>query len=507
MGSEGQSRDPLVDKLLGGKYLVQSLVARGGMGRVYRGVQQPLNRPIAIKVLDFHALDPERNEQVGKRFLLEASVCARLTHPNILTVHDYGTIEEAKGVFIIMEFLEGSSLRALLREERALPVERTIHIARQICAALIEAHDAGLVHRDLKPGNVVLVRRGPDPDFVKVVDFGLVKQVAAGDDSAEVLTAEGLFLGTPRYMAPEQITGSPVDARTDIYSLGIMLYECLAGRPPFRSSTRGELPVDLFQAHLKKRPRPLSAHELSRGVPPEVEAIVMRCLEKKPERRFPSMRDLLAALDQASRTVDEAPSRAGEIAALREQARLAETIPEAGPSDGVTASTIRMPPRALAPARGPRLVAASLAVVLVPGAAALSAWLLLGSGRDEAPLVTLERTPPVERPAERELTLTLTSAPPGATVLLDGERLGETPLLLTLPRASLPEGLLSLTFELESYAPVTKAVAAPEEGVALALHAALERVAPARRPVKDDRKPRPRRPPTQRPALDIKVDR
>ncbi len=481
MSSEVQSgHDALLGKVLGGKYRVERLLARGGMGRVYRGVQQPLERPVAIKVLDLNALDEARNEQVEKRFFLEASVCAKLTHPNTLTIHDYGTLEGARGVFIVMEFLEGMSLRERLKQVRALPVGVCLHVARQICAALIEAHEAGLVHRDLKPGNVVLLDRHGDPNFVKVVDFGLVKQVGALDDSAEVLTAEGLFLGTPRYMAPEQISGDDVDARTDIYALGVLLYEALAGRPPFRSKVRGNVPVDLFNAHLKKRPPPFAEHELSAGVPADVEAIVMRCLEKEPGRRFASMREVLAALDAVGRDLDEAPTRIESMAKAASRAvSIADTLLDGAPSDQTTAATKDLGPRPVEEA--PRRF---------PWAAALSALVLLGVLGTIAALALLRGAPEAEAEVLIKQAVTTPTEP------------APTDAQTTDPKAADSKVAVPKTADPKVADPNAAQAQATEEP-ATASSRDTEPTA-SKRPTK--RPKRPRRP-APRDDLDIKVDR
>lgn len=516
-GQAKGGRDPLVGALLGGKYRIDGMLARGGMGRVYRGTQEPLDRPVAIKVLELTALDPERNEQVEKRFFLEASVCAKLTHPNILTVHDYGRIEGGHGIYIVMEFLEGSSLRTLLKQHRALPVERVLHIARQICAALSEAHENGLVHRDLKPGNVVLVPRGGDPDFVKVVDFGLVKQVSARDDSAEVLTTEGSFLGTPRYMAPEQINGDDVDARTDIYSLGVMLYEALCGQPPFRSKVRGEVPVDLFNAHLRKPPPPFAQHELAAGVPSAVEAVVMRCLEKDPRRRFATMRELLSALDAASRGLADVETRVDPMPVRTLAQALAETLPDEAPSDAVTVATKELPP----PAKGmspSAKWAAALSAFLFLGAGAVVLALLVGRSPADAPTVEVTKVatvpaaapkePPVEAAPADDITLRVTSNPTGAAVTWAGKAIGVTPLEQRLERAALkPSADRRLTVTLDGHEAFEQTLELPAEGP-LVVHATLERKQPAPSTRSERKRPRrTRRAPSPSPDLDIKVDR
>ncbi len=279
-----QGPDPLIGKLIGDRFRVVSLIARGGMGRVYKAEQAPLGRVCAIKVVNagFGAVDPEFH----RRFFLEASISSKLTHPNTVTVFDYGRTDDDI-YYMAMELLEGRTMHRALREDGKFTEDRVLHIARQICRSLREAHGHNVIHRDLKPANVFLVTHGDEKDFVKVLDFGLVKNV--DERPEEQLTQTGLFMGSPKYMAPEQIEGHKVDGRTDIYSLGVMMYEMLTGRVPFERASS----VNTLMAHVHEAVPPLRVTNPTVDVSSAFEALILRCMAKQPEERFASMDDLL----------------------------------------------------------------------------------------------------------------------------------------------------------------------------------------------------------------------
>ncbi|WP_437527698.1 TonB family protein [Sorangium sp. So ce726] len=289
--SSGQ--DPLIGATIADRYRIISLIARGGMGRVYRAEQFALGRICALKLL----LPDERREQdpeFFRRFSREAATAARLTHPNSVTVFDYGR-DDPRGIyFIAMEYIAGRTLHRVLHDEGALPEARAGRIARQICRALAEAHGLGLVHRDLKPGNVLLVDQEDEKDFVKVLDFGLVKDVSGRQ--LDELTQRGLFIGSPKYTAPEQAMGDELSPRADIYALGVLLYEMLCGRAPFDRKVASAT----LMAHVSEPPPPLADGAQGALASPAMTAIVMRCLEKSPDRRFQSMRECLTALKSAA---------------------------------------------------------------------------------------------------------------------------------------------------------------------------------------------------------------
>ncbi|MBX3209560.1 MAG: protein kinase [Labilithrix sp.] len=284
------SEEDDLPRLLSGRYRLEATLGHGGMGVVYRGMDLMMKRPIAVKLI--RAVDGvELDDEIAGRFLREAKNTARLQHQHIIEVFDLGRSDEG-GLYFVMELLEGESLSARLRREGALSPESTAHIGRQICEALQVAHSAGVIHRDLKPANIMLLSRAGDDDFVKVLDFGVAKSLGASDQETQ-LTHTGMLVGTVDYMAPEQIMGKPVDGRTDVYALGVVLYKMLSGKAPFRDSG---VPA-LIHAHLNTMPKPLI--EMTTGVPNELDHVVLRCLAKLPERRFESMAELARALTHA----------------------------------------------------------------------------------------------------------------------------------------------------------------------------------------------------------------
>jgi hypothetical protein len=265
--------------VFGDRYELGRVLGQGGMARVYRGTDRTLERPVAIKVL---AEPYDRDRGFVQRFRREAQAAARLNHPNIVSVHDSGSDDGTH--FIVMELVEGESLGMRLKREGPLaPVEAT-RIGVAITRALAAAHGRGVIHRDVKPGNVMLTEDGG----VKVVDFGIAR--ASG---AEEITRSGLVLGSAFYVSPEQAQGASGDERSDLYGLGCVLYQMLTGRPPFVADD----PIASLYQHVNERPAPPSS---IRPVPEELERVVLRCLEKDPARRFASAIELETALLAAS---------------------------------------------------------------------------------------------------------------------------------------------------------------------------------------------------------------
>ncbi len=332
--------DPLVGRTLNERFEVVASIARGGMGRVYRAVQRPLGRQIALKVLDVRGVVATRGD-FQRRFFLEAATAAKLNHPNTIVIFDYGVADDDL-YFIAMELIAGRTLAQVLRAEGPMEPLRAIHVGRQICGSLGEAHTHGVVHRDLKPSNVLLTRRGSDDDFVKVLDFGLVK-VLGDEEPGTELTQSGVMMGTPRYMSPEQITGREVTAASDVYALGAVLFHALAGRPPFDGNSK----FDIFAAHVGKEPPSLRQVHPRHGVPPRLEGLVRRCLAKEPRDRFPSLEEVERELTQCERALRSASLPELSSSALTTLPHLTGLTPV--PDSGIAVAPTRVAPPPSAP--------------------------------------------------------------------------------------------------------------------------------------------------------------
>jgi len=288
--------DPYVGVTIDGRFEIVHLVGSGGMGRVYRANQKGLNRPVALKILD-----PPHGTGVSaslkQRFLAEASMTAKLHHPNTVTVIDYGATNN-NIFYIAFEFLEGRTLAQVLASNYALPWPRVLLIAQQIARSLREAHKMGVVHRDLKPANIMLLDADSDTDLVKVLDFGLVKAFANHQipNLEHDVTQAGMLVGSPTYMSPEQGQSSQADPRSDLYALGVLMYEALSGSPPFHGST----PIEVILKHINYPVPPLHVPVDFPLLPAAVENLIMRCLSKEPEKRPGSMDEFLVAIQALS---------------------------------------------------------------------------------------------------------------------------------------------------------------------------------------------------------------
>jgi len=267
------------------RYRIESLLGKGGMGAVYRATQIAMHQVVAIKVVkpEFAA-----NAEAAKRFHREAKAASALSSPHTIRVFDFGQTH-TRELYLAMEYLEGPSLGRAMRGAGHMPAARAVKIAAEIAASLAEAHERGLVHRDLKPENVILLPVGSDPDFVKVLDFGIAKFVS-GSSGDSTVTRTGAVIGTPHYMAPEQARATrTLTGAADVYSLGVVLFEMLTGTLPFQ----GDSPVDVLMAHVNE-PVPELPGELE--VPPELRALLERMLAKRPEDR-PTTSEVAATLD------------------------------------------------------------------------------------------------------------------------------------------------------------------------------------------------------------------
>jgi serine/threonine-protein kinase len=280
-------------QVISGRYRIERLLGEGGMGAVYLAEHTAMRKRVALKLLHKEMSD---NQEVLARFEQEGFAAARVEHPNVASATDFGRAEDGS-LYLVLEYVEGTSLRDAIAGGRIAPA-RALHVARQIAHALDRAHAAGIVHRDLKPENVMLVQKGDDPDFVKVLDFGIAKVTAAAmpEGSSQPLTRLGTILGTPEYMAPEQALAEAVTPASDLYALGIILYEMLAGAHPFAPPDRAAM----LSFHIVAPVPPMRERAPECDCPAPVEAVVRKLLEKDKNARYPSARALLDALDASA---------------------------------------------------------------------------------------------------------------------------------------------------------------------------------------------------------------
>ncbi|WP_272418306.1 serine/threonine-protein kinase [Polyangium jinanense] len=283
-------QDPNIGRdILGGQFQILQKIGSGGMGSVYKAAQPAMNRMVAVKIL--HPKLANRKDLVS-RFRREARAMSHLTHPNTVKVLLYGELEDGS-LYIVMEYLEGKNLNQIVRKEGPMPLDRAIPVLIQVCGALQEAHSQGIVHRDLKPENIFLSTNGGLRDFPKVLDFGLAKVTERELRPGSVmLTQEGMVFGTPEFMSPEQAQGKPLDARSDIYSLAVILYEMLTGKLPFDART----PMEFIQHHVTKPPLALETRVPGKTFPQGLGAVIAKALEKRPEDRYTTAADFADAL-------------------------------------------------------------------------------------------------------------------------------------------------------------------------------------------------------------------
>jgi serine/threonine-protein kinase len=445
-------------ELLAGRYEIEGFIARGGMGHVYAAKQVALQRRVAIKVISAGKSDAA----FARRFFLEAAVCARLSHPNIVTVHDYGELDEGR-LFMAMEYLDGEQLSDRIEAKGALAPDELLSFSIQICRALREAHAHSVIHRDLKPGNIMILKARDEDgrESIKVLDFGLVKVFVRDEPAAQPidskdLTRQGVLVGSPRYMSPEQVRNEELDQRSDIYALGAIMYEMASGRPAIEKT---EL-IDVLHAQLYTTPKPLE------GVPEPIADVIHRCLDKDREKRPQTVNELLKQLKDAMGRIsgsaftsgirrvlerDNSAEGTGSNEAVRSIAtpkpdrkasradlRTPESVaplaePVATTSPAIQAPPLDPPPAAIAaerPRRHTRLIIECALLTLVAGAATFA---IFDRKPEEAPVVAEHVEPPAPPPKPKAaLKLVIKSNPSEATVSEDGRVVGTTPLSIPL---------------------------------------------------------------------------
>jgi hypothetical protein len=411
MSAEAMAIDdgPGPGTLVGGRYRLLRLVGEGGMGRVFLADDERDGGRVAVKLL----ADDRPIPKAAQRFEREARAIARIDHANVVRVTEVGQSPRG-GLYYVMEYLEGEELATTLEREGPMRWPRAQHIALQICGALQAAHEAGIVHRDLKLENCFLVVEGDDRDFVKILDFGVVKLLSPDlEDGSGRLTNTGATLGTPAYMAPELCRGKQVDHRVDVYALGVMLYELLTGSVPFE----GESFLDVALQHMNDPPPRLSDHVAPADLPAGLEAVVMRALAKAREDRFPTMAAFGRALLRVGEDVALAPSPAMLEPLERPNASFSGTAPAvsavslAGGTEPALVGVVDAKADGATPIRGARwpwLLAGGIAVAAV----GLVAWWLAAAEPTE-PREVAEPSLVVDvEPEDRTSGKAATSEPP-----------------------------------------------------------------------------------------------
>jgi len=547
-----------------GNYRVVAKIGEGGMGAVYLAEHPLIGKKVALKVL---REEYSRNQDIVTRFFHEAKVIHDIGHPNIVDFVDYGVIKTPTGsefAYFIMEFLAGESLAQLLQREAPLPPQRAFHIGMQVAVALASAHHKRIVHRDLKPDNVFTLQRGRDRDFVKLLDFGIAK-LTGEQGGSQQRTRTGVVMGTAAYMSPEQCEGrGRVDHRTDIYALGIVLYEMITGRVPFLGEGYGEVLVQQFTC------QPPWPSTIRGPLPLSVEAVVMKALCKKPNERYQTMEEF----GDAMRDPDAYVARAGGLEAFLRpfQSTMVPTmamsvgsvdIPVGPPPPHSSGQTPPYPgmvgprPTTLTQSSGQvatrtrrhraPVIAAGAIVVVLALAVGIGYALLphdkdatnaagvatAGEPKAESPPEPTAQSPEskpespspepkvqaqpenqaepkveaVPVPEPQEIHVQLSSVPAGAEAFVDDKSIGRTPVDVRLPRG---EGETEVVLKLEGYVNKTKKISASKDGeYQIALERERVRVRPpARRPVEIKKPPpvEPKKPDPKQPKPPVDDD-
>jgi serine/threonine-protein kinase len=460
--------DDLTPGSMVGSYRILSLLREGGMGRVYVAEHVLLGRQVALKVLrPQHSAD----RYAVARFFAEARAVNQISHENIIEITDFCESGDGHN-YLIMELLKGQDLADLLLKVGVIPINRAVDIAIQVASALTAVHEGRIVHRDLKPDNIYLIDRPSRIGFVKLLDFGVAKLTDPDGLGIQLgTTTRGMIIGTPEYMSPEQATGDTIDHRSDIYSLGVILYEMVTGVLPFRAANFGELVVQLLTVEATP---PRSHPDLPHEIPAELEQLILHMLAKSPDDRPQSMREIEARLraihDELMPSLDEPVSARFRRAADR-LPTLTTPTPTRAPTPAPTTSELIAAPKRRSRAR---LVIAS---VVVLAAIASAGWFALPDSATSPalPVVVLPPPPPptppaaTPPPAPAEVAIEFRSTPAGAAVRVSGTDhvLGTTPFAYRFKRE---DAVRQFEFELATYESATQEIAISNDGaIAVAL--------------------------------------
>ena len=408
---------------LDGRYKVDTILGEGGMGIVYLARHKFIDKRVAVKVL---RADFARQKEITARFLQEAKAASSIGNPHIVDISDFGELPDGS-TYLVMEWLDGFPLTKLVRERKPVPTKKIVEIALQIADGLFAAHERRIVHRDLKPDNIFLAKHGNETEFVKILDFGIAKVT---NDAGTKMTRAGMLFGTPHYMSPEQANGAEVDHRTDIYALGVILYELASGRVPFDADTM----MGILTQHMFKTPTPIHALADSSGIEPGLEAIIMKSLSKEPEQRYATMKELSLDLEKLGR--GESPLALSEMmvraASMFPPELLAKKVAPAAPP--------------LVPLRTPRTpwgVYAGITAILVACGLVLGVFLQASSSKAQVSTGVLSPPPPSApvastqalrvEPARTSMQVLFAAEPLDARVFQGETDLGHPPITIDVP--------------------------------------------------------------------------
>jgi serine/threonine-protein kinase len=419
------AKDPYIGTTFDHRYKIERLLGEGGMGYVYLARHKVIDKKVAVKVL---RSEMARDREILERFLQEARAASSIGNPHIIDISDFGDLPDGSTYFV-MEFLDGRSLIQLTEKSKRLGAELITKIAIQMANGLAAAHERSIIHRDLKPENVFIIQRGVDKEFVKILDFGIAK---VANDGENKLTRAGAVFGTPHYMSPEQAAGAPLDHRTDIYSLGVMLYEMASGQLPFVADNF----MGILSQHMYQPPAPFGTMNLDPPVPPGLEAIIFKCISKQPDQRYPDM-DAVAA-DLKRFQDGDVPEAVGEL--------MNRTGGFAVPEDYFRQKTVD--PGPVRPKRRPWVQFIAVGAVVM-GASLTTVLYLVGGGQKQGtttPPPTTSVVPTVAAPAK--MVVLVLAEPQNAVASYDGKSIA-LPTNIEVEQGK----LLTLEVKADGYAP------------------------------------------------------